>query len=176
VTRLTRLADLRRGKLPDDLVAYASSLSGFQESAIDAACTSFERARRQEGETAFPELGAMLEACRLHSRPDPRTTWTIQKYRECRDFDLWVNEQMEQRRCSREMVITAYVDTPDAAKRAVHEGIVWAWVAWRNQREKGTLHCSGWCDRCSGDRLVFAEFRGRPAAGPCPDCRGPRAA
>lgn len=162
---------MRRGKVPDDLVGYASALSGFSQNAIDQACTSFERARRQEGETAFPELGAMLEACRLHSRPDPATTWTVQRYRECRDFDLYVTEQMEDRRCTSEDVIAGYLNVQDIAKRAVREGVVYAWTAWRNQRARGTIHCPNWCERCSGDRYLITEFRGKRAAAPCPDCR-----
>jgi len=161
---------MRRGRVPDNLNAYASALDGFSHAAIDAACSSFERARRQEGETAFPELGAMLDACRMNSRPDPKTTWTVSNYRECRDFDAWLEEEMAERECSRKDAIAGYLDVKNVAQKAVRESVVFAWTAWRNQMDSRTINCPAWCKACSGDRYRIVESHGRRRAVRCTAC------
>jgi hypothetical protein len=162
------MADLRRGKLPDNLAAYAAALAGFTQDAIDRACTGFERTRRQEGEAAFPELGAMLDACRAHMRPDPKTAWTLERYAWVHNFDRWLEEQIAQG-ADREGLLQA------------HPEMRGSWVAFKNQTAAGTIQIpAGWCSRCGGRRRVPVDDEGRPwtntknpAAGlrPCPDCR-----
>jgi hypothetical protein len=64
IARLAQLADLRRGPLPENIKPYASGLSGFSKSAIDAACRSLETRKREDFEPAVPELAELQELCR----------------------------------------------------------------------------------------------------------------
>lgn len=151
---------------------YALALSRYSEDSVRIACEMLSGEEIAPFATRWPELSRLEGLCRQYERPADNS-WTVERYRECRDFDLWLTGQMQERNCSREALITTYLNVPNAAERAVHEGMVYAWTAWRNQLDAGTINCPGWCETCSGDRYIVSEFRGRRAAAPCPSCRRP---
>jgi hypothetical protein len=89
--------------------------------------------------------------------------WTVERYRTARDFDVFLTEQIEAGKL-REEVLKKF------------PGLAPTWIAWSNQRAAGTLRCPGWCERCSGDKLLFGERDGRRYARPCPSCCANKAA
>ncbi len=86
------------------------------------------------------------------------TNWTLNRYRQARDFDLFLTEQIASGK-SREQVLRQF------------PGMAASWTAWHNHRAAGTLHCPQWCDTCEGDRFLLEQVDGRSVARPCPACR-----
>jgi hypothetical protein len=82
VVRLTTMANLRRSTTPEHIEEFASSLVGFSEPIIDRACTLIERSPRGERETAFPELGRLLDECRAAAQTirEDSHTWSLSRY------------------------------------------------------------------------------------------------
>lgn len=64
------LSEARQANLSDTaLKIYASQLSRHPIEDVQAAVTNLSLSRRQEGETAFPDLATLDEACILVGRP-----------------------------------------------------------------------------------------------------------
>jgi hypothetical protein len=166
--RLTQLANLRRTKTPESLEAFASALSGFGQDAINRACERIETADVEKGEPAFPRLGKLLEECRReasthHPRGDVRY-WHLDDYRNCHDFDAFVQSEIEDHHKTLAQVLTQY---PIMARR---------WLAWKKQKDAGTLVCPNWCETCKGQRMIETTMetldgKTETAAEPCPTCR-----
>lgn len=145
------LASLRAAPVPESLDAYASSLSGFPERAIDKACIAVERSAPAQFGSKFPSLGEMLEACRkaeLGIRYPKDVEWTVERYREAFELNQYVDEEIASGK-DRSAVLDPI--------RANHPGLFAMWVAWRNQAEAGTIQVpERWCVVCRG-RAVLVD-------------------
>lgn len=105
----------------------------------------------------FPTPAVIEQECLAMPKPPARANlWTVERYRECREFDRYLEEQ------------------PPGQREQIcqqHQGIASARAAWKNQLAAGTLHCRGWCDDCEGRGLkVITDAQGKRLAVPCPSC------
>ena len=142
--RLTRLAEVRQGKAPEDLTPYREALCKFPEHIIDHACGELEKAEVEPYETRFPELGKLLKLCRQREnevRNEEANTWTLDRYKWAYWFDQQMSERMRDGKTREELLR----ERPDMAPM---------WVAWHNQKQAGTLICPAWCDLCEGDGVI----------------------
>jgi hypothetical protein len=142
------MANLRRTKTPDNLEAFASALSGFGQEAINRAITRIEEADVTQGEPAFPRLGKLLEECRKEASTYKLNGdlhhWSIDEYRKCKDFDKYMQEQMETYHMTEAQMLLRF---PGTARK---------WLAWKKQLRDGTLVCPHWCDVCDGVGWLFS--------------------
>jgi hypothetical protein len=159
-----QLANLRRTRIPEDLQAFTSALSGFGQEAINRACERIETSDIERNEPAFPRLGKLLEECRREAsthHPDGDIHfWTVDDYRMCKAFDTFMHDEEELHHKTQAQVMTTF---PGMARK---------WMAWKKQLDEGTLICPHWCDRCDGIGWVFiTDDQGEQAAKRCPDCK-----
>jgi len=148
VKRLNTLASLRVAPVPESLDAYASSLSGFSEKAIDYACAAIERSVPAQFAPKFPPLGEMLDACRrseLELRTPRETEWTLERYRDVWAFDKWMAEQVEDGKSRQKILQEQAWMAP-------------AWTRWKNQHLNGSIQIpSGWCENCEGRGVTIRD-------------------
>jgi hypothetical protein len=158
--RLKMMARMKRTRPPNDLTAIASALTGFEQSTIDDVCGTIER----EDKAGFPRLGRLLNECRVnaakHHTSGKNTHWSLDRYKQCRDFDDWLHSEVKEHGKNLNELIASHL----------HEAR--AWTAWREQKIAGTLHCPGWCDVCEGNGFTVSEEEdGERYAKPCERCR-----
>jgi hypothetical protein len=157
--RLKTMARLRRTAPPKELNSFASALTGFEQIVIDDVCTAIER----EDKRGFPSLGRLLNECRQnavkqHSNAKS-THWTVDRYRQSKAFDDWLQSEVRDRHKDVNALLAAHLQETRM------------WIAWRQQKNAGTLHCPGWCDLCEGNRfVVFDGDDGERYAKPCERC------
>ena len=159
------MANFRRSQIPENLSEFASAISGFSEPIIDRACENIERTIPQGRETAFPNLGVLLDECRAAAQTirDESHTWTLSRYKDCKMFDDYLTDQVKHyNRTSHEIC-------------EAHPSMAIAWTAWKNQKAAGTLICPLWCDACEGQRFLVTIEEGERWARRCPHCRGANA-
>ena len=160
--RLATVASLRSTTPPEELAAYASSLSGFSQQAVEQVCTAVEQTVAAQFAPKFPPLGEMIEACRRieqQLRNPKETEWTLDRYRLMVWFDKWMNEQVEDG-ATREAILAL---RPDMAP---------AWTRWKNQHLNRTIQIPArWCDKCEGNGVwVRREQSGAQTVLPC-ECK-----
>lgn len=134
----------------------------YPQVVIERACHNIEHTERARGEPAFPSLGRLLNECRVaRSVTQAQSSdWTVERYRACRDFEVWLEEKVEMGK-SRDAILKEH------PKEAA------AYLAWKKQLRTGTLVCPGWCDVCEGvGTLLRTDEEGDRFARPCPACRG----
>lgn len=102
-------------------------------------------------------IEAVKEEKRAAAAVDADTVWSVDRYRQMRDFDIYLSEQIACGK-AREEVLDRF------------PGMGPAWSLWKNQRAAGTLRCPGWCESCAGDRFLIVEKDSRRKAHRCPDC------
>ena len=146
--RLFLLARERQAKVDSGTIEhFASSLSGFASEAVDVACAELGRTPREEGQTAFPDLGDLLNACRRAQGSlvaDTPTHWTLERYREAWYLDRYIDEQMAFNGLTREEAVGKL----DDASRAM-------WLTWKNQTLAGTIQVPPlWHEPCRGTGLI----------------------
>lgn len=80
------LSEARQANLSDTaLKIYASQLSKHPIEDVQAAVTSLSLSKRQEGETAFPDLATLDEACILAGRPRRQAEYAREQARIAED-------------------------------------------------------------------------------------------
>ena len=104
-------------------------------------------------------IEAVKEERRAAAAVDAETVWSIDRYRQMQEFDLYLSEQVAAGK-TREEILRRF------------PGMGPSWALWSNQRAAGVIRCPGWCDTCAGDRFLIVEKDGRRAAHRCPDCQG----
>ena len=153
----------RRGATVDGkgIALMVSSISGFTESAIEAACRQLESEEIDQFAAKWPATQSLVGLCRFHAaRRLDATEWTMQRYRDGWYWDRWIEEQVEDGQSREEAVAR------------LSKGDRMLWVAWRNQTNAGTIHVPrGWCPVCQGDGLVPIYENGRVRAMKACACR-----
>lgn len=117
--QLTILAEARQAAITSDtLKLYASALTRFQPEDIGAGIKSLMIVRRQDGETAFPDLGTCIAAVNaaIGNRRSRAAGGIPQK--ELRDFDAFLAERVAEGE-SEESILARF---PSMAK---------AWREWK---------------------------------------------
>jgi hypothetical protein len=145
--RLEILARRREARVDGKSIALmVSSVSGFTQEALEAACADLENEEIQQFSPRWPDAGKLVGLCRhFMQNGRPANQWPMDRFRLVWYFDRYIDEQMREGR-TREDVIREFP----------YMGPMWS--SWKTQMAKGTIQKPrGWCEECQGSGWLPAH-------------------